>query len=207
MIGLFILLFASFASKEDQQLQYGFINRESRKIRIRKENNKEEKTNRKKPNPEFLSLLETIIIGQLVALFFLLFTKNQMKFTILICNGIILITASFSCSVLTLVNVWLKKKTKIFFRTIIQVIALILGVFLMNLSGKGEAAIRGGYLVIGIYGYYITVVIALGTMLFNVIIGNKTKKVEFNFSNYLILVIVSGLIIGTGLLYTSSANF
>ncbi len=207
MIGLFILLFASFASKEDQQLKNGFINKESRKIRFRKENGKVEKSNPKKPGPQFILTLQTIIIGQLVALFFLIFTKDQLKFTILTCNAIILISASFLCSILTLVNVWLKQKTNIFFRIILQIITLILGIALMQLSGKGEAVILGGYMVIGIYGYYITVVIALGTMLYNVVFGNKVNKLEFNFSNYLLIVIASGLIIGTGLLLTSSLKF
>ncbi len=42
MIGLYILLFASFSSKDDQELQKGFINKESRKIRVRKENKESE---------------------------------------------------------------------------------------------------------------------------------------------------------------------
>jgi hypothetical protein len=207
MIGLYILLFASFATRDDQQLQKGFINKESRKIRIRKENNNLEKSKPKKPSPQFVLLLQTTIIGELVGLFFLSLSINQRKFTILTINAAFLVMASFVCSALTLLNVWLKKKTNIQFRFILQVITLVLGIILMKISIKDEAAMPIGIFVAPIYFYYGTVVVALGTMLLNVIFGNKAKKTEFNFSNYLILVIISGLVIGTGLLFTSSLTF
>jgi len=207
MIGLYILLFASFATKDEQQPQQGFVNRESRKIRIRKQDSEPEKSKPKKQSPQFILLLQTIIIGELVGLFFLILTENQLKFTILIFNAAFLLIASFGCSALTLFNVWLNKKTNVPFRLIIQVVTLILGIILMKISIKDRAAVPRGYFVMPIYFYYSTVVIALGTMLLNVILGNKTKKVEFNFNNYLILVIVSGLVIGTGLLFTTSLTF
>jgi len=207
MIGLYILLFASFAPKDDQQAAKDFINQTARKIRIRKENKEPEKTDPKKPSPQFMLLLQTIIIGELVGLFFLTLTDNPTKYKILFFNAAILLIASLGCSGLTLFNVWLKKKTNIQFRVILQVITLVLGIFLMNLSFQEKVTVARGYFDMPMYFYYGSVVVALGTMLFNVIYGNKTEKVEFNFSNYLLLVIIAGLVIGTGLLITSSAVF
>lgn len=207
MIGLYILLFASFATKDEQGQQKNFINKASRKIRIHKENDEPEQPSPKKPSPQFVLLLQTIIIGELVGLFFLTLTDNLMKFTILIINSAILLIASLGCSGLTLFNVWFKKRTNIQFRVIIQVATLILGIILMRLSFRDKVSISRGYFDTPMYFFYGTVVVALGTMLLNVIFGNKTKNIEFNFSNYLILVIVSGLVIGTGLLLTSSLVF
>ena len=207
MIGLYILLFASFASKDDQKLAKNFINKTSRKIRIRQENKEPEEAKPKKPSPQFILLLQTIIIGELVGLFFLSLTGNQTKFTILTINAAILFIASFMCSGLTLLNVWLKKKTNIQFRFILQVITLVIGIILIKFSIRDKAAFLIEMFIFPIYFFYGTVVIALGTMLLNVIVGNKTKKEEFNVSNYLIFVIISGLIIGSGLLFASSIAF
>jgi len=207
MIGLFILLFASFATKDDQQLPKGFINKESRKIRVPKETSESNEAEKKKSSPQFILLLQTIIIGEAVGLFFLTLTDNPMKFSFLFMNAGILWLASLGCSALTLFNVWLKKKTNIQFREILQVVTLLLGILLMKFSLTGEGVIPQGFFDAPMYFYYGTVVIALGTMLFKVIRGNKTEKAEFNFSNYLILIIVSGLVIGTGLLIISSAVF
>ncbi len=207
MIGLFILLFASFASKDDQQQQHGFINKESRKIRVRKETNEPEETEKKKPGSQFVLLLQTIIIGELVGLFFLTLTNHPMKYSLLYLNGGILLVASLGCSGLTLCNVWLKKKTNIRFREILQVATLLLGIILMKQSVTIEAAFSRSYFDMPMYFYYGTVVIALVTMLLKVIRGKKAEKTDFNFSNYLILIIASGLLIGTMLLITSSIIF
>ena len=207
MIGLYILLFASFASKDDQQLAKNFINKTSRKIRIRQENKEPAESKPKKPSPQFILLLQTIIIGESVGLFFLTLTASQAKFTILTINAAILFLASFMCSGLTLLNVWLKKKTNIQFRVILQVITLVVGIILIKFSIKDKAAFPFGMFVFPIYFFYGTVVIALGTMLLKVIFGNKIKKEEFNVSNYLLFVIISGLIIGSGLLFASSIAF
>jgi hypothetical protein len=207
MIGLYILLFASFATKDDQLQGKSFVNKESRKIRIRKENKEPEEAKPKKSSPQFVLLLQTIIIGELVGLFFLTITDNPAKYSILKFNAAILLIASLGCAGLTLLNVWLAKKTNIQFRVILQVATLTLGIFLMKLSFRGKVLISRGYFDTPMYFYYGTVVVALGTMLLNVIFGDKTKKVEFNFSNYLLLVIVSGLVIGTVLLVTTSLIF
>ena len=140
MIGLYILLFASFASKDEQKLTKNFINKTSRKIRIRQENKEPEEAKPKKPSPQFILLLQTIIIGELVGLFFLSLTGNQTKFTILTINAAILFIASFMCSGLTLLNVWLKKKTNIQFRFILQVITLVIGIILIKFSIRDKAA-------------------------------------------------------------------
>lgn len=204
MIGLYILLFASFAIKDDQQNQKNFINRETRKIRLHKQNPEQNQDREKKPSPQFIMLLQTIVIGELVGIFFLILSHDQIKFSILTINAGLLLLASFVCSVLTLFNVWLKKKMNMSFRIILQIATLILGIILMKFSIKDRAVIPGLFFIMPIYLYYGTVVVALFTMLLNVIFGNKMKQVEYNFSNYLILVIVSGIVIGTGLMFSSS---
>lgn len=207
MIGLAILLFASFSQKEDTQTINGFVNKESRKIRWRKEPKEDEGSNSGKPSPQFVLLLQTIIIGQFVGLFFLALSRDPLKFTCLAVNGSILLMASFFCSVLALFNVWLKKQTNLGFRIIIQVVTLILGIVLMKFAIREEMPDAASYFDMARYSYYTTVVVAIATMLINVIFGNKTIKAEFNFSNYLIFVIASGLLIGTGLLAVSSFLF
>lgn len=204
MIGLYILLFASFTSKDDQESTKSIINKTARKIRIHQENKEPEESKPKKPGPQFVLLLQTIIIGELVGLLFLALTGSQKKFTILTINAAILFIASFTCSGLTLLNVWLKKKTNIQFRIILQVITLVVGIILINLSIRDKAEFPFAMFIFPIYFFYGTVVIALATMLLNVIAGNKTKTDELNVSNYLLFVIISGLIIGTGLLLASS---
>jgi hypothetical protein len=206
MTGLTILLFASFSKKEDEQVLNGFINKESRKIRVRQEGEAEDKSKADKPGPKFILLLQTIIIGEIVGLFFLTLTKDPSKFNVLFINSIILFGASFFCSILTLFNVWLQKKTNINFRIILQAATLVLGIILMRFAFKEITISPEEYFFKVIYNcYFITVVIAISTMLLNVIFGKTTKTPEFNFSNYLIIVIVSGLIIGTGLLFMSSS--
>ena len=204
MIGLYILLVASFATKDEQHEHKGFINKDTRKIRVHKENSAHKIDEAKKPSPQFITLLQTIVIGELVGLFFLILSQNQAKFSILTINAGLLLLASFGCSILTLLNVWFKKEMNMTFRIIIQIATLILGIILMKQSFRDKEAIPSLIFTMPIYLYYGTVVIALLTMLLNVIFGNKTKKMEFNFSNYLMLVIISGLVIGTGLMFTSS---
>jgi len=204
IIGLYILLFASFAIKEKQRDHKEFVNKETRKIRVHKENSEQNKDETKKPSPQFITLLQTIVIGQIVGLFFLILSHNQTKFSILTINAGLLLLASFGCSVLTLFNVWLKKKMNMTFRIILQIATLVLGIVLMKFSIRDREAIPGLFFIMPIYLYYGTVVVALFTMLLNVIFGNKMKKVKFNFSNYLILVIIAGLVIGTGLMFSSS---
>jgi len=206
-IGLYILLFASFAPKDEQQPLKNFIHGEARKIRIRKDTSNKENTEPKKPSPQFIMLLETIGIGEIVGLFFLGLTKNQLKFSLLTLNAGFLLLASLSCSVLTLFNVWLKKKTNIRFRMILQIVTLIFGFILAKLGIRDQTAVPSLFFIAPYYFFYSTVVIALLSMLISVIRGNKSKKTEFNFSNYLLLVIISGLLIGTGLYFTSSLRF
>lgn len=208
MIGLAILLFASFSQKEDRQVVNGFVNKNYRKIRARTEAEELDNTKPGKPNPKFVMLLQTIIIGELVGLFFLALSHDALKFTILSINASLLLMASFGCSVLALFNVWLKKKTNLSFRIILQVATLMLGITLMKFAMRDKIVVEAaGYFSMAMYSYYITVVIAIATMLLNVIFGDKAAKTEFNFGSYLIFVIVSGLAIGTSLLISASLIF
>ncbi|MDZ7400202.1 MAG: hypothetical protein ONB37_08585 [candidate division KSB1 bacterium] len=203
MTGLFILLFASFASDESETPKDGFINRQARKIRIHKEAAPPEPEEAKAPNPKFIMLLQTIIIGEMVGLFFLTLTHHPLKYSILFYNAAILLTASLGCSGLTLLNVWLSKKTHIEFRVIVQAVTLVVSIVLAKLSFREEVGVSRGYFDTPMYFFFFTVVVALATMLFNVIRRKEREKIELDFSRYLILVIVVGLAIGTGLYVTS----
>jgi len=200
IVGLYILLFSSFKCSDKQQITSGIIIKSSRKIRVHRENKTDEQQENSKPNPQFVLLLETIIIAELVGLFFLWLTDDHMKHTVLAINGATFLVASFLCSVLTLFNAWLKKKMHLLFRIILQLLTLIIGILLLIYSTDGKAEMPSDYMANAIDAFYITVVIALVTMLFNVMKGNNNKEIEFNYNNYLILVIASGLIIGSGLL-------
>ena len=204
MIGLYILLFASFADKNGHQTSPGFINKATRKIRAHQNAKEDENSKPNKPSPQFITLLETIVIGELVGLFFFSLSQSPNKFKLLTVNAGLLLLASFGCSVLTLFNAWLKTKMNMSFRIIVQLVTLLVGILLMKYSIKDKEAVPSIVFIAPYYLYYGTVVVALLTMLYNVIFGNKMKRIEFNFSNYLILVIIAGLVIGTGLMISSS---
>jgi len=215
MTGLYILLFSSFSPKKTQQMEGDFIIKAARKIRVRKSNTEQEKLAKSQPNPQAVLLIESIIIGEAVGLFFLFLSHNPLKFKFLALNAMFLLVASFLCSVLTLFNTWLKRKTHLIFRIILQATTLIFGVILFRLAiGGGEGVIGSVsifkvsyYMQLAIYGYFITVVVAIGTMLYIAIKGNPDKIQEFEFSNYLMLVVMSGLLIGSGLLLAYSIKF
>lgn len=199
VLGLYILLFSSFKSNEKNQITSNIIIKASRKIRVHHDKNDEENGQNSKANPQFVLLLQTIIIAELVGLFFLWLTKDPMKHSVFLFNGAACLVASFLCSVLTLINAWFKKKMHLLFRIILQVVTLIAGILLMQSSVAGRAEMPTDYVTNAYYAYFITVVVALLTMLFNVVIGNKNEEFEFNYNIYLLVVIASGLIIGSSL--------
>jgi len=203
MTGLFILLFASFSSNESDSPQHGFVSRQARKIRIHEANPTPTPEESKAPNPKFIMLLETIIIGELVGLFFLTLTHHPLKYSILFYNAIVLLIASLGCSGLTLLNVWLSRKTHIEFRIIVQAATLVIAIVLVKLSMREETELSRGYFDAPMYVYFASVVVALATMLYNVIQRKEKEKIEPDLSKYLLLVIGVGLFIGTGLYITS----
>ena len=206
IIGLYIMLFSSFSPGE-QRVKGDFIVRAARKIRIRKENAHQNAQKENKPNPQFIMLLESIVVGHIVGLFFLIISSDDLKFKILAYDAGFLLIASFLCSVLTLLNTWLKKKTNLPFRITLQAATLIIGLILMRFAVAGEAGVTAisslkaaSYMVMAIYSYYITVVIAIFTMLYAALKGIPDNYEAMEFSSYLMLVIISGLLIGSGLL-------
>ncbi len=203
MTGLFIMLFASFASDESDTPKSGFVNRQARKIRVHQEPANPEPEETKAPNPKFIMLLQTIIIGEFVGLFFLTLTHHPLKYSILFYNAVVLLIASLGCSGLTLLNVWLSRKTHIEFRIIVQAITLVTAIVLAKLSFRETVEVARGYFDTPMYFFFATVVVALATMLYNVIGRKDKEKIELVFSKYLILVIGVGLVIGTGLYFTS----
>ncbi len=206
IIGLYIMLVFSF-SPGQQHVRGDFIVRAARKIRIHKDKVKTKIPNNNKTNPQFRLLLESIVFGQTVGWFFLWISTDELKFTVLAINAGLLLLASFGCSILTLLNTWLRKKTHILFRIILQASTLIIGLILMKFAIGGETGLgvfasvkTASYMVMAIYSYYTTVVVAIFTMLYVALKGSPEKIEEFEFSNYLLLVIMSGLLIGSGLL-------
>ncbi len=196
VVGLYILLFSSFKTNEKNK---NSGNSASRKIRAHRENNDNNNTEDAKPNPKFILLLETIFIAEGAGLFFLWLTHDPMKFSVIAINGVAFLVASFLCSILTLINAWFKKKMHLVFRIILQLATLVTGILLLRFSTNGKAEMPTDYVTDAYFAFFITVVIALLTMLFNVVIGNKEEEVEFNYNIYLLVVIASGMIIGSSL--------
>ncbi len=214
MIGLYILLFSSFSPKQKQTGTGDFIKKAARKIRIHKENSALKEVASEKPNPQFVLLLESIVIGELVGLFFLWLSHHPVKFRLLAFNAAFLLVASFLCSVLTLLNAWMRKKTHLIFRIMLQATTLIIGMILYHIatnqqtSGENLLYVDVSYYMrLAVYGYFITVVVAISTMLYIAIKGSPEKLQEFEFSEYLMLVIMSGLMIGSGLVLFYSIKF
>ncbi|MFZ5516091.1 MAG: hypothetical protein ACOY90_05605 [Candidatus Zhuqueibacterota bacterium] len=199
VIGLYLLLFSSFKSNDTPQMTSNIIIKASRKIRMHREKKSDEEPDADKPNPQFILILETIVLGELVGLFFLWLTDDPLKYSVILFNGVTYLIASFLCSILTLFNAWLKKKMHHIFRIVMQIVTLVIGILLFNFSSEEDVVIPADYITATYYAFYITVVVALLTMLFNVVRGNKEEEVEFNYNNYLLLVIVSGLVIGASL--------
>ncbi|MDW7681388.1 MAG: hypothetical protein SCK70_12540 [bacterium] len=207
MVGLYVLLFSSFSLFESEIKRSDFVQRASRKIRIRRDIKIPTEPVRQQPNPRFVLLVESILIGEVVGLFFLALSHNPIKFKFLAINAALLLLASFLCSVLTLFNAWFRKKTMLPFRIILQASTLIIGLIIFRISmgtqsfSDSVSIVRSAYYMrTAVYAYYITVVVAIGTMLYVAIKGSPDKLKEFDFNNYLIMVIMSGLVIGSGLL-------
>lgn len=214
MIGLYILLFSSFSPKQAGQGHGDFIQKAARKIRFHKENTDHKENSREKINPQFSLLLQSIAYGEIVGIFFLWLGHDPLKFKLLAINAALLLIASFLCSVLTLFNAWLRKRTHLIFRIVLQATTLIMGMVLYRFSMgeqslfEGESIVKASYYMqMAMYSYFITVVVAIGTMLYVAIKGNPDKLREFEFGEYLKLVIMSGLLIGTGLLLIYSIRF
>ena len=217
MVGLYILLFSSFSPKQKQQITGDFIKKAARKIRIPRDSRIVQEIKKNIPNPQVSLLIQSILIGEVVGLFFLFLDPSPLKFKVLAINAAFLLTASFLCSILTLLNAWWKKKTHLVFRVILQVTTLVIGLILFRMAIKervanvaigGISVIKAGYCMkMAIYGYFITVVIAISTMLYTAIKGNPENTHEFEFSNYLFLVVMSGLLIGSGLFLAYSIKF
>jgi len=199
VIGLYLLLFSSFKSNDTPRMTRDIISKASRKIRMHREKKSDEAPDADKPNPQFILILQTIVVGEVVGLFFLWLTNDPLKYSVILFNGVMYLIASFLCSVLTLFNAWLKKKMHHIFRIVMQMVTLVIGIFLFNFSSAEDVVIPTDYITATYYAFYITVVVALFTMLFNVVRGNKDEPMEFNYNNYLLLVIVSGLVIGASL--------
>ncbi len=215
LIGLYILLIFSFSPRKKKKNKGEFIQKSARKIRVHhSQPSIQTLTKSHQINPRVILLLETIVIGEVVGLFFLLLSNDPFKYKILAYNAAFLLIASFLCSVLTLLNAWFKKKTHIAFRVSLQAITLIVGIILFRLAMSGKSVkesisiVKAGvYMQMAIYGYFITVVVAIVTMLYIALKGDTENNEELEFSNYLMLVIMSGLLIGSGLLLAYSIKF
>lgn len=212
VVALYVLIIGSFEKKEkkEEKLTQQFIKRESRTIKITKSEENPLKEN-KGLNTQVSSLLWTVVIGQAVALYFILvFLEGNKDVNIVLrVNGIVLLLASFLCSILTIFNGWFKKKMNISHRLMFQVYSLVVAIILFRMGiEKGisikEAIGAAGYIPnIIIIVYFSTVIFALALMLFDGIY-RKSERVDFNFNIYLLIVVAVGMGVGLSLLLALS---
>lgn len=205
IIALYILIFATFAKKEEEKKNTGqiYIKRDARKIKV---NTTHQAENAKTMgvNTQGSSLIWTVLIGQFVGLYFLhyfLISENVIR-VILRTNSLILLIASFACTFLTILNGFLKKRMEISSRMIFLSYSFLMSgflIFLMLQRGIDvrTAVISAGkmpYLIIVIY--FIMMIFALISMLLDGTI-RQYDRVDFNFNIYYYIII--GVSLGIGL--------
>lgn len=209
VISLYILIFASFEKKEKKpQIPYHFIKRDSRYIKAKPFENKsgEEKQGN---NSRVVSLLSTVIIGQIVTLYFLFvfLNKDTIIRPILRMNALILLIASFICSILTILNAWLKKKMVISFRLLFQGYSLLMSMILIRLTIRKGVTIKAAVSAAGIIPdiiismYFSSVIVALAMMLIDALY-RKNEHVDYDFNIYFRIVVLVGMIVGLGMIFS-----
>ena len=207
IVALYILIIASFEKKEKKnEINAKFVKRDSRTINVPRADEIPESPE-KKTNTRIVSLLCTVLIGQIVGVYFLLVFVGELKIvnTILRINGGFLLLASIICSILTLLNGWLKKKMVVLFRLIFQsysfIVAIILSMCRVKFTGGIRTTVLKATFVPNLVSiiYISTVIVALVLMLWDGLY-RKHEKVDFDFNKYFRLVVLVGMIIGLGLI-------
>ena len=208
IVALYVLIIGSFEKKEkkEKKVERQFIKRESRTIKVNKsDNNQLQQT--EGLNTQVNSLLWTVIVGQTVGLYFLFVFLDVPKNVNLVLrlNAIILLLASFLCSIFTMFNGWLKRKMDVSHRLMFQGYSLAVAITLFRLGiSKGitveQAVVAAGIIPnIIIYVFFTTVILALILMLLDGLY-RKNERVDFNFNIYFLIVVIVGMIVGLSLL-------
>ena len=203
---LFTLIIASFRSGDtdaDQSTQY--IKRSSRTI---KANFIEPTVSSKGANVRITALIWSVLAGQIVGLFLLLFYVESPESvrTLLRTNGYILIFATLLCSFLTMLNGWFEIKMKLWFRIIFQAYSFLVGGLLLSGAFGKKISIRnaleaaGGRLLVIIIAFFLTAVFAFILMFANGAYRDS-ENLEYDFNTYFRIVIIVGMVIGVGLLF------
>lgn len=212
VVALYVLIIGSFEKKEnDEKFASPFVKRDSRIIKVNRLDEKPALQTAEGADTQISSLIWTTLVGQAVGLYFLLVFLNDYRIvnTILKLNGIILLIASFLCSILTIANAWFKKKMETSYRLIFQGYSLIMALILFLLGiGKGvtmkKAIIAAGFFPnVIIIMYFSSVIIALALMLFDGLY-RKHERVDYDFNKYFRLVVLIGMVIGLSLLFAMS---
>ncbi len=208
VVSVYILIIASFEKREKkkEKPKQQFIKRESRTIVVNHTKN-ETKEEKEGVNTQVTSLLSTVVIGQAVGLYFLFVFLSGTKgyYSVLKFNGVFLLLASFLCSILTMLNGWLKKKMEISFRLIFQGYSFIVAIVLCRIAFNGKLNVQQAISKAGpILNYIVivsfsTVIVALGLMFLDGIY-RKQQRLDYNFNIYYLIVVITGMGIGLGLL-------
>ena len=204
LIALYILIFATFAKKEEQKKTTGqkYVKRDARKIKV----NTDQQAGNSKPkgiNTQGSSLIWTVLIGQFTGLYFLHYFINSENVirNILKINSVFLLFASFICTFLTILNGFLKKRMEITNRMIFLSYSFIMsGVLIYLMLQRGidvrTAVISAGkmpYLIIVFY--FVMMIFALISMLIDGTI-RQYDRIDFNFNIYYYIIISVSLGIG-----------
>ncbi|MBD3287903.1 hypothetical protein GF337_03790 [candidate division KSB1 bacterium] len=204
MIALYIIIIATFEKNENgENSGQAYIKRDARKIKV---NTDYQKNNPKTDglNTQGSSLIWTVLIGQFIGLYFLYYfiTTEHIIRSILRYNSLILLLASFLCTLLTILNGFYKKRMELSNRLIFLFYSFIISsvlIYLMLQRGIDVkvAVINAGkipYLIIVFY--FVMMILALISMLLDGTV-RKYDRVDFNFNIYYYVVI--GVSFGIGL--------
>jgi hypothetical protein len=149
---------------------------------------------------EIQTLLWTIGIGEFVGYTFIILTGNPNRIGLLLLNAIYLMAASYLCQILTLLNAWFRAKTNLILRLGFQTALIMLGIILILITNITQPYNIETILLVLMSAYFFSSVLALLTMLLDALFFDSgTRPFDFNF--YSRLVILLGLIIGSGLYY------
>lgn len=205
IIALFILIIASFRSSEKKQKKKtNYVKRSNRTIKV----DYVEESEPKGTNVRVASLLWTVVLGQVLGLFFALVYVNDPLATrsLLRLNGFILISATLLCSVLTIVNGWFRVKMEVLFRLIFQGYSLLVGGFLLSgamgkhVSIKSAMEAAGGRLYAIIILFFLTAILAL-ILMFVDVVYRRSENTKYDYNQYFRIVIFVSMSIGLGLLF------
>ncbi|MBN2012480.1 hypothetical protein JW960_24335 [candidate division KSB1 bacterium] len=149
---------------------------------------------------EIQTLLWTLGIGEVVGYIFMPLSDHPKKVELLLLNAIYLIVASFLCQLLTLLNAWFRIKTNLILRLGFQAALLFLGIILIGISNISQPYDIHNILLMLVLAYFFSSVLALVSMLLDALFIDPGTR-PFDFSHYTRLVILLGLIIGSGLFF------